>query len=453
MTARIRHWITEVLLWILAVSGLAAIVMVICAYVFNVSIILFRTGSMEPTIPAGSAALVQEIPASEVEVGDVLTVDRPGQLPVTHRVTSVEPGDGPQERIITMQGDANDSEDPYPYTITEGRVLLASVPGLAQPLHQMNNPYVLGGLTLGASLLVGWAFWPRSRDTDDDAAADSQEPTATESTLTDEHRPRHGTRRAAGVSLIAVPVVSALVVAAPAEPAQAAPDQELVQETRSSQHITLTSVYDPGSRQNLAPGAVSVWDIGVAFDTPTRGDARVGLSSAGHLPLQVTVRRCAVEWSTPPGSTSTEPTDCPGGAAAAVADYVVSPEEEIAWIDEFSTDVEPWLRLDIQLPDDDQALQDSEAQLSIHVGAREDEASIGADVPGADASQEDDGPSAGETSPTGEAASADSSAVAGSGTAEREEQALARTGVSVLALLVAALASMLLGRWMMKRAG
>lgn len=288
MPARIRHWTTEVLLWILTVCGLAAIVLVICAYAFNVSIILFRTGSMEPTVPAGSAALVREIPASEVEVGDVLTVDRPDQLPVTHRVTSVQPGEIPEERIITMQGDANESEDPYPYAITEGRVLLASVPGLAHPLHQMNNPYVLGGLTLGASLLVGWAFWPRHRDTPDDAAADSHEYAAADSPPPDGHRPRHASQRAARAELIAVPVLSALVITVPAEPARAASDQLLVQETHSSEHITLASVYTPETRENLAPGEVSVWDIGVAFDGPSSGNAQVGLSSAGSFPLQVT---------------------------------------------------------------------------------------------------------------------------------------------------------------------
>jgi signal peptidase len=26
----------------------------------------------------------------------------------------------------------------------------------------MGNPYVLGGLTIGATALVVWAFWPRS---------------------------------------------------------------------------------------------------------------------------------------------------------------------------------------------------------------------------------------------------------------------------------------------------
>src|SRR3954454_7756091 len=81
--------IGDVLLWIAAVAGVICIVLVILAFTANITLIMFRTGSMTPAIPAGSVAVVQRIPASEIEVGDVVTVDRDGQLPVTHRVRSV----------------------------------------------------------------------------------------------------------------------------------------------------------------------------------------------------------------------------------------------------------------------------------------------------------------------------------------------------------------------------
>lgn len=151
--------IGSMLLNIAAFAGLVCIVLVLLATFFHVTLIMFKTGSMSPTIPAGSLAVVREIPASEIEVGDVLTVDRPGMLPVTHRVTSVE-GDG-DGRTITMKGDANDAEDPSPYTVTEVRRVIASVPYLAHVVVWFANPWVLGGLTVGASVLVTWAFWPR----------------------------------------------------------------------------------------------------------------------------------------------------------------------------------------------------------------------------------------------------------------------------------------------------
>src|SRR5699024_12760736 len=99
---RIRHHVTDALLWLVAGMGLLAIILVIAAYLFNTSVILFRTGSMEPTVPTGSAALVQEIPASEVEVCDILSFERPDQLSVTHRVCSVVPDDTTHRRVVTV---------------------------------------------------------------------------------------------------------------------------------------------------------------------------------------------------------------------------------------------------------------------------------------------------------------------------------------------------------------
>ncbi len=164
----------EVVLWIAAAGGAVCVGLVVLALVFDVSLMMFRTGSMAPTIPSGSVAVVHEVPASDVEVGDVVTVDRSdAQLPITHRVTSVEVGDTPEERVITMRGDANDADDPFPYEVTTVREVLFSVPGLAPVIVWFGNPVVLGGLTLAAGLLVGWAFWPRER-------SDRSEPERTE---------------------------------------------------------------------------------------------------------------------------------------------------------------------------------------------------------------------------------------------------------------------------------
>lgn len=143
-----------------AVGGAICIILVILALVFDISLILFRTGSMDPSIPQGSLAVVREVPASEVAVGDVVTIDREDSLPVTHRITSLEEtAEGTWE--ITMKGDANESEDPAPYTVSTVRRVLFSIPGLAKPVAALNSPYVLGGITLAVSALVVWALWPR----------------------------------------------------------------------------------------------------------------------------------------------------------------------------------------------------------------------------------------------------------------------------------------------------
>jgi signal peptidase len=151
----------EVLLTLAAVGGVICIALVIMAFAGGYSLIMFKTGSMTPTIPAGSVALVQKISAAEIAVGDVVTVERASALPITHRVTGVEPADAEGMRTLTMKGDANDVEDPAPYTVSDVRVVRGSVPGLANVIVWFGSPWVLGGITLGASLLVVWAFWPR----------------------------------------------------------------------------------------------------------------------------------------------------------------------------------------------------------------------------------------------------------------------------------------------------
>ena len=53
----------EVLLWAAALAGLVCIVLVVLAFTANITLMMFRTGSMSPSIPAGSVAIVQRIPA------------------------------------------------------------------------------------------------------------------------------------------------------------------------------------------------------------------------------------------------------------------------------------------------------------------------------------------------------------------------------------------------------
>ncbi|OAN36592.1 signal peptidase I [Microbacterium sp. H83] len=151
----------DVVLWIAAAAGVVCMVLVVLALTANITLIMFRTGSMSPTIPAGSVAVVQQIPASAVEVGDVVTVDRVDDLPVTHRVTSVSAGATAAERVLTMRGDANSADDPYPYPVRTVRTVLFSVPGIASVIVALGDPVVLGTLTVAATALVVWAFWPR----------------------------------------------------------------------------------------------------------------------------------------------------------------------------------------------------------------------------------------------------------------------------------------------------
>ncbi|GAA3876029.1 hypothetical protein GCM10022381_18380 [Leifsonia kafniensis] len=169
-TRRIRHSLAEIGLNLAALGGLVALTLVALAFFFNISLIMFKTGSMSPTIPTGSLSLVREISASEINVGDVVTVDREGKLPVTHRVTTASAAAADGTRSITLKGDANELEDPAPYTVSTVRLVLWSAPGLANVVVWFSNPLVLGSITLSAAALVMWAFWPRRVEGEADEA-------------------------------------------------------------------------------------------------------------------------------------------------------------------------------------------------------------------------------------------------------------------------------------------
>lgn len=159
---RIVQGAIDVALWTVGIIGLISLLAAVAAYIWGYSIILFSTGSMSPTIPAGSAALVQRIPAGQIRVGDVVTVDRQDALPITHRVTSIVPGSGSSKTyIITMKGDANQIEDVSPYQVSEVRRVVFAVPGVARPIDRLHEPWLLAVLTAIAAVLVTWAFWPR----------------------------------------------------------------------------------------------------------------------------------------------------------------------------------------------------------------------------------------------------------------------------------------------------
>lgn len=159
---------------LLAAGGVVAVGLVIAAVTMNISLIMFKTGSMSPTIPTGSVAVVKEISADEITVGDMVTVDRGERLPVTHRVIEIHP-QGPGEALIRMQGDANPNPDEGMYRVQTVRKVLWSVPDLAKVIVWFGDPMVLGGISLLASLGVLWAFWPKTDDADQAAAHEGEQ--------------------------------------------------------------------------------------------------------------------------------------------------------------------------------------------------------------------------------------------------------------------------------------
>ncbi|MGY1551867.1 signal peptidase I [Microbacterium sp. A588] len=284
--SRVGRILREALLTLAALGGVICIVMTVLAYTGGFSLIMFKTGSMSPTIPAGSVALVQEIPASEIAVGDVVTVDRPAGLPVTHRVTSVATGSTTNERLITMRGDANETEDPAPYAVADVRIVRGSVPQLAHVIVWFGNPLVLGALSVGAAVLVTWAFWPReSRRRRDEVAPDSTDGENDSSATPPRTRRELRGARALGVAIVLGSATLSVGIWTPA-PAQA------------SDMLKMSS--DLSGTQILSPVDPLYWHVDVdAGAAPEDGMLTITLAGASRtadVEIVAEVWSCAAVW-------------------------------------------------------------------------------------------------------------------------------------------------------------
>ena len=105
---------------ILAVVGLSHV-----APALGYRLVVIAGPSMSPTIPIGAVVLERTVPIQEIAVDDVVTVQMPNGVAITHRVVRV--GDARGETYLETRGDANDAADPtvVPATAVTGVVSLS----------------------------------------------------------------------------------------------------------------------------------------------------------------------------------------------------------------------------------------------------------------------------------------------------------------------------------------
>lgn len=101
---------------LLTLLGLGALALVVGLLVFVAAaprligwhFVIVSGSSMEPTVPFGSLAVIEEVPPSDIQPGDIVTFAHPvyRNKVVTHRVVSIS-ADGQ----ATTKGDANSHRD------------------------------------------------------------------------------------------------------------------------------------------------------------------------------------------------------------------------------------------------------------------------------------------------------------------------------------------------------
>lgn len=154
--------IRSTVLWCSAVIGVISILAFAVVMLFGLKPAVVVSGSMEPTLPIGSLILTKATAASQIEVGDIVTVPRDDGTLVTHRVVDIDhPDDGPS--ALTLRGDANESNDAAPYPVTEAGTHVLTIPVLGHIAMAVRTPIgllaIIGGLVC-VFLLSYWTPQP-----------------------------------------------------------------------------------------------------------------------------------------------------------------------------------------------------------------------------------------------------------------------------------------------------
>jgi signal peptidase len=138
------------------------IAVIVAGAVFFLGLILLRyepmvivTGSMQKTIPVGSLVVDQKVDPRQLEVGDVISFQKPlGAKGIdTHRIVAITSDKG--MRLYQTKGDSNPVADPWIISFDRGMVahrMVFSVPYAGNALIFARSP--LGRLSLIAYVCV-----------------------------------------------------------------------------------------------------------------------------------------------------------------------------------------------------------------------------------------------------------------------------------------------------------
>lgn len=161
--SRLRRSAREIALTVGATLGLLCILAALAATFLGVHLLVFRSGSMAPTVDTGGVALARTVPASELAVGDIVSVVGDDGVRVTHRVVALEPsGDAV---ALTLRGDANRVDDAAPYVVTSAERVFLHVARLGYAVSWLASPvgYVAAGFVVACLLLLGFGGGGRSQ--------------------------------------------------------------------------------------------------------------------------------------------------------------------------------------------------------------------------------------------------------------------------------------------------
>lgn len=153
-------WILQTASWMLLLTVVALLVAIIgLPRAAGATPYTVLTGSMRPTMPPGSLAVIKPIEAGELKVGDAITYQiRSGEADVvTHRIISIAQTLG-GETLFTTQGDANPHPDEKPVKAGQIRgVVWYSIPFAGYLNSLLTGEQRIWAVGSAVVLLLGYA--------------------------------------------------------------------------------------------------------------------------------------------------------------------------------------------------------------------------------------------------------------------------------------------------------
>lgn len=115
-----HRWQRRSIQWGSAALFMAVVGFLIVVVLPNLSgnrTLVILSGSMEPTIHMGAAAVMKPVPSGDLQVGDVIayTPNTKGTIPIVHRIVEITDRDG--QRYYRTRGDANAGADANAFTL------------------------------------------------------------------------------------------------------------------------------------------------------------------------------------------------------------------------------------------------------------------------------------------------------------------------------------------------
>jgi signal peptidase len=209
-----------------AVLGALCLLAAIVAVLIGAKPLVFRSGSMAPTIPTGALGISIPVEAAALQAGDIISVETAAGVRITHRVVQADvSGD---TATVTLKGDANSIPDAEPYVLRKTERVVAHAPLLGYAVAWLSSSAAVFAGGLFTAYLLYLAFGapgrrrtqreePEPQEAEREAPQDDNRPVGG-------HRAEHHGRRAmrlTAMSLVGLGVLTgaALHTAAPSQAA------------------------------------------------------------------------------------------------------------------------------------------------------------------------------------------------------------------------------------------